>query len=483
MTFAKRLARHPFFSLLTRAELQKLKSASRLRRAHAGGSLKRKGDVADSLLVVVSGVVNARFETTAGSAFERATEELQPWCCVGARHAILHELDRETPASAPAEKIVAADASRTLRRDAGTRGAVRLAGDARRGAAVRGGGGDSGSRNRRDHSRAADAARAGGQPRRGRIRAVQVRQSVGVGAGAFEEITLRQISGSAFLCVWNNLDRARVLQPSRCWSSAIGRPAHTPPTLQSARSARRRRRTFRDPRAFAQTRARPARARSAPVARTQAGRSVRRLTLKVNGARCAGEPRRGRRGRRRAARDRAARASARARARRRPRAWSPRSASPCRPGDATRATCVAPGSSTLCSGRSPRTTRRRAGRTPPKGTRRTRRTRAPPPPRARRRAGRGLGGRRVGLGLGRAGAAAFDQEDGLRHHHVARTLLLPVDEAAERRKREEAADEARAEQLMRERGERVTSSSDEGDGVTVTISPDALRALGGKVRR
>ena len=58
--------------------------------------------------------------------------------------------------------------------------------------------------------------------------------------------------------------------------------------------------------------------------------------------------------------------------------------------------------------------------------------------------------------------------------------LLPVDEAAERRKREEAADEARAEQLMRERGERVTSSSDEGDGVTVTISPDALRALGGK---
>ena len=58
--------------------------------------------------------------------------------------------------------------------------------------------------------------------------------------------------------------------------------------------------------------------------------------------------------------------------------------------------------------------------------------------------------------------------------------LLPVDEAAERQKREEAADEARAERLMRERGERVTSSSDEGDGVTVTISPDALRALGGK---
>ena len=113
VTFAKRLARHPFFSLLTRAELQKLKSASRLRRAHAGGSLKRKGDVADSLLVVVSGVVNARFETTAGSAFERATEELQPWCCVGARHAILHELDRETPGDA-AEKIVAADVSRTF---------------------------------------------------------------------------------------------------------------------------------------------------------------------------------------------------------------------------------------------------------------------------------------------------------------------------------------------------------------------------------
>ena len=113
VTFAKRLARHPFFSLLTRAELQKLKSASRLRRAHAGGWLKRKGDVADSLLVVVSGVVNARFETTAGSAFERATEELQPWCCVGARHAILHELDRETPGDA-AEKIVAADVSRTF---------------------------------------------------------------------------------------------------------------------------------------------------------------------------------------------------------------------------------------------------------------------------------------------------------------------------------------------------------------------------------
>ena len=58
--------------------------------------------------------------------------------------------------------------------------------------------------------------------------------------------------------------------------------------------------------------------------------------------------------------------------------------------------------------------------------------------------------------------------------------LLPVDEAAERRAREEAADEARAERLMRERGERVTSSSDEGDGVTVTVSPDALRALGGE---
>ena len=58
--------------------------------------------------------------------------------------------------------------------------------------------------------------------------------------------------------------------------------------------------------------------------------------------------------------------------------------------------------------------------------------------------------------------------------------LLPVDEAAEQRAREEAADEARAQRLMRERGERVTSSSDEGEGVTVTISPDALRALGGK---
>ena len=97
-TFARRLARHPFFSLLTRAELQKLRSACRLTRAHAGGWLKKKGDVADSCLVVVAGVVNARFETELrGSSFgeTRTTEELRPWCLVGARHAILRELDRE----------------------------------------------------------------------------------------------------------------------------------------------------------------------------------------------------------------------------------------------------------------------------------------------------------------------------------------------------------------------------------------------------
>jgi Zn-dependent protease len=58
--------------------------------------------------------------------------------------------------------------------------------------------------------------------------------------------------------------------------------------------------------------------------------------------------------------------------------------------------------------------------------------------------------------------------------------LLPVDEAAEKRAAEEAADEARAERLMRERGERVTKSVDENEGVTVTVSPEALRALGGK---
>jgi hypothetical protein len=58
--------------------------------------------------------------------------------------------------------------------------------------------------------------------------------------------------------------------------------------------------------------------------------------------------------------------------------------------------------------------------------------------------------------------------------------LLPVDEAAEKRAAEEAADEARAERLMRERGERVTTSVDENEGVTVTVSPEALRALGGK---
>ena len=114
-TFAKRLARHPFFSLLTRAELRELKSASRLRRARAGESLKRKGDVADSLLVVVSGVVNARFETTAfSSAFEHATEALHPWCCVGARHAILHdlhELDRHSGENRRGEKTVAAEVS------------------------------------------------------------------------------------------------------------------------------------------------------------------------------------------------------------------------------------------------------------------------------------------------------------------------------------------------------------------------------------
>jgi Leucine-rich repeat (LRR) protein/CRP-like cAMP-binding protein len=120
-TFAKRLARHPFFSLLTRAELRELKSASRLRRARAGESLKRTGDVADSLLVVVSGVVNARFETTAfrddrvsNTAFEHATEALHPWCCVGARHAILHdlhELDRRSEENRRGEKTVAAEVS------------------------------------------------------------------------------------------------------------------------------------------------------------------------------------------------------------------------------------------------------------------------------------------------------------------------------------------------------------------------------------
>ena len=47
--------------------------------------------------------------------------------------------------------------------------------------------------------------------------------------------------------------------------------------------------------------------------------------------------------------------------------------------------------------------------------------------------------------------------------------LLPVAEAAERQSARRPRTR-RAERLMRERGERVTSSSDEGDEVTVTIS-------------
>ena len=106
-TFARRLAVHPFFALLTRGELETLKSASRLRRARAGGWLKKKGDVADSCLVLVAGVAIARFETRdvspSGSRAVTATEELRPWCCVGARHAILHGIDREADEEGDAE--------------------------------------------------------------------------------------------------------------------------------------------------------------------------------------------------------------------------------------------------------------------------------------------------------------------------------------------------------------------------------------------
>jgi CRP-like cAMP-binding protein len=114
-TFTLRLAKHPFFSLLTVTELQKLRSACRLTRAHAGGWLKKQGDVADSCLVVVAGVVNARFETELlGSSLvsvetsTRTTEELRPWFLVGARHAILCELDREDGEDAKKKSVSSA---------------------------------------------------------------------------------------------------------------------------------------------------------------------------------------------------------------------------------------------------------------------------------------------------------------------------------------------------------------------------------------
>jgi CRP-like cAMP-binding protein len=114
-TFTSRLAKHPFFSLLTVTELQKLRSACRLTRSNAGGWLKKQGDVADSCLVVVAGVVNARFETELlGSSLvsvetsTRTTEELRPWFLVGARHAILCELDREDGEDAKKKSVSSA---------------------------------------------------------------------------------------------------------------------------------------------------------------------------------------------------------------------------------------------------------------------------------------------------------------------------------------------------------------------------------------
>ena len=58
--------------------------------------------------------------------------------------------------------------------------------------------------------------------------------------------------------------------------------------------------------------------------------------------------------------------------------------------------------------------------------------------------------------------------------------LLPIDEGAVKKAEEERADALRAEQLMRQRGEKVTNSMDEGDGPKVSISPEAARALGRK---